>query len=675
MPTCSRRSFLKAASAAAAVSTCTTRLSRASAQPSLARPPKLSTFAYGDVTLMPGRAQAQLDETHAVLMGLNLDDLLRPFRVREGMTAPGSDLGGWYDAFAFAPAHAYGQWMSALARSYAITGDPATQARVHAMVAGYASTLDPEGRFWMDNRFPAYTYDKLTIGLIDAHSLAHDPMAQDTLRRATTSVRSFLPPKALTRPEMEARPHRNISYCWDESYTLPENQFLAWQRTGDPAYRTAGERYLLNAEYFDPLARGENVLPDKHAYSHVNALSSAAQAYMVLGDDKYLKAAQNGFQFVLDQSFATGGWGPAERFRVPGSGDLGNDLTDTHASFETPCGSYAHFKIARYLMQITGSAQYGDSMERVLYNTVLGAKTLEPDGHAFYYSDYSYTGRKEYHPDRWPCCAGTLPQVAADYRISTYLRDRDGVYVNLYLPSTVRWQQGSTQCSLAQSGDYPYSSDVRFQVAVSRPAEFALRFRIPAWAQGAQLRVNGKPVQAIAPRSFAAVQRTWQDGDRVELTLPLTMRLEAVDAQHPKTVALMRGPVVFFALTDTMPKITVATIARGADRRLMPTMRLSCKLRTARCVWFRSHRFAKRDISLICRCNDFSRYQQRYKGGATQSGAACSYLPWQTRARATASPTRRPRDAGPDMSQYPVRVSMKKEAAARSPRAAMAAKK
>ena len=56
-------------------------------------------------------------------------------------------------------------------------------------------------------------------------------------------------------------------------------------------------------------------------------------------------------------------------------------------------------------------------MERVLYNTVLGAKRLEPDGHAFYYSDYNFSGRRSYFPDRWPCCSGTLPQVAADYRI------------------------------------------------------------------------------------------------------------------------------------------------------------------------------------------------------------------------------------------------------------------
>ena len=89
----------------------------------------------------------------------------------------------------------------------------------------------------------------------------------------------------------------------------------------------------MDKEYFDPLANGQNVLPNKHAYSHVNALSSASQAYLVLGSHKHLRAAQNGMNFVLDQSFATGGWGPNETFVEPGSGTLGKSLDFTHASF------------------------------------------------------------------------------------------------------------------------------------------------------------------------------------------------------------------------------------------------------------------------------------------------------------------------------------------------------
>ena len=100
-----------------------------------------------------------------------------------------------------------------------------------------------------------------------------------------------------------------------------------------------------------------------------------------------------------------------------------DSLTKTHSGFETPCGSYAHFKLTRYLLRVTGDPRYGDSMERMMYNTILGAKPLESDGRTFYYSDYNFKGSKVYSPHRWPCCSGTLPQVAADYRINAYFRD------------------------------------------------------------------------------------------------------------------------------------------------------------------------------------------------------------------------------------------------------------
>jgi DUF1680 family protein len=232
-------------------------------------------------------------------------------------------------------------------------------------------------------------------------------------------------------------------------------------------------------------------------------------------------------------------------------------LTGTHNSFETPCGSYAHFKLTRYLLRVTGDGRYGDSMERVLYNTVLGAKRLEPDGHAFYYSDYNFSGSKVYHPDAWPCCSGTLPQVAADYRILTYFHDPAGVYVNLYLPSTVKWTTtDGAQLSLAQSGDYPIAGRIGITLRASRPSDFALRLRIPAWASTHTIRVNGAPVSAPVSTGFASVGRRWKDGDRIDLELAMPMRLEAIDEQHPETVALVRGPLVLFAVTENAPRVS-----------------------------------------------------------------------------------------------------------------------
>ncbi len=214
---------------------------------------------------------------------------------------------------------------------------------------------------------------------------------------------------------------------------------------------------------------------------------------MVAGSEKHLHAARNAFAMLQAQSYATGGWGPDETLRAPGSADVYASLTKTHNSFETPCGSYAHFKLTRYLLRVTRDSRYGDSMERVMYNTVLGAKPLEENGKTFYYSDYNYDGKRFYHQARWPCCSGTLPQVATDYRINMYFRAPQAIYVNLYMPSTLRWSENGAAFSLTQEGEYPYEDHVTFTVTSSRPTELTLNFRIPEWAEGASISVNGAP--------------------------------------------------------------------------------------------------------------------------------------------------------------------------------------
>jgi hypothetical protein len=259
------------------------------------------------------------------------------------------------------------------------------------------------------------------------------------------------------------------------------------------------------------------------------------------------------------QSFVTGGWGPDESLRATGSSDVYDSLTKSHSGFETPCGSYAHFKLTRYLLRVTRDPRYGDSMERMMYNTIQGAKPLERDGRTFYYSDYNFKARKVYSPHGWPCCSGTHPQVAADYRINSYLRDARGVYVNLYIPSTLRFQQDGAQIELTQKSEFPFDSNLHFEVKASRPAEFAINLRIPAWTEGASASVNGKR-EATHAGSFATIQRQWKTGDYIDLELPMKARLEAVDQQHGDTVALVVGPVVLFAITEGEPKVTRAQL-------------------------------------------------------------------------------------------------------------------
>ncbi len=571
----SRRKFLQSATLASAASlvgvthrsSLTSDLFSSDSLPSGV----LEEFSYGDVSLDSPPHEQQLRQTHEVLMGLSDDALLKPFRLMIGKPAPGEDLGGWYrydpnydrhtfDA-GFAPSATFGQWVSALARVHAITGSQAAKEKVLRLNRLYAQVID--GQFYENNRFPAYCYDKLVCGLIDSHKYVGDPDAFSILQKTTDTALPHLPKHAVEHGT-SWRPGKDESWTWDESYTLPENLFLAYQRGAGYRYRELGVQYL-NDIFFDRLAAGQNDLAGRHAYSHVNSLCSAMQAYLTVGSEKHLRAAKNGFDMLAAQSFATGGWGPDETLRASGSADLYNSLSNTHSGFETPCGSYAHFKLTRYLLRVTRDPKYGDSMERVMYNTILGAKPLESDGRTFYYSDYNFKGCKVYSPHGWPCCSGTMPQVAADYRINTYFRDGRGVYVNLYIPSTVRWTQDRVQIALTQKSEYPYDSQVEFEVKTSKAASFAVNLRIPAWADGASISVNGKRESASAG-SFARVQRQWKDGDRIEMELPLKTRLEAIDPQHADTVALLVGPLVLFG--DQVPGLTRANLL--AARKMAP---------------------------------------------------------------------------------------------------------
>jgi hypothetical protein len=531
----------------------------------------LSEVAHQQVTVKSAPHLAQLENTHGVLMGISNDSLLKPLRMMAGLPAPGEDLGGWYgyradydfhtDQAGFAASCNYGQWVSAIARNYGMTGDAASREKVIELNRGFAETIGV--RYYDINRFPAYCYDKLVCGLMDSHRLVKDPDAFKLLDASTNAAVQVLPGHAVEH-DAPWRPNRDVSWNWDESYTMPENLYLVYGMGAGSRYRTMAQQYL-NDEVFDPLSRGENSLANRHAYSYVNSLCSAMQAYLVDGSVKHLNAAKNGFDILQAQSYATGGWGPDEKLRETGSSALFDSLMNTHRSFETPCGSYAHMKLTRYLLRVTRDGKYGDSMERVMYNAVLGARPLQADGSTYYYSDYNFAGRRVYHDSSWACCAGTLPQVATDYGINSYMQEPGAVWVNLYIPSVLRWSVGSNAIELEQTGTYPLGDAISFRVTTARPQAFALHLRIPAWAEGARVAVNGKVMPLEVTKGFAMVRRMWKSGDVVELELPSKLRLEAIDVAHPEIVALMQGALVLFAKTEAQPVLTREQLL-GAQR-------------------------------------------------------------------------------------------------------------
>ncbi len=472
-------------------------------------------------------------------LSLDENSLLQGFRLRAGIKAPGQPMGGWYDPEGFAAAHPFGQYVSALARMYANTGDPRLKAKVFRLVHGFHETLEADGFFYASAKvareWPCYVYDKDAAGMRDAYTLAGDAEALVVLSKMTDWAVAKLPRRS------------------DEWYTLSEGFYLDYALTHEARYLKMAAEYDYSAGFFDLLAGGTNAFtPDRHAYSHVNSLSSAAETFEATGNPKYLLAAEMGWQFLTEtQMYASGGWGPSERFVTPGEGKLAQSLETSSRSFETPCGSYANVKLNRYLIRFTGASKYGDNMERVLLNGMLSALPNQSDGRTFYYSNYMPGAQKGYFKDLWPCCSGTFAQITADYPLDIYFHDDHALYVNLFAESSVKWRSRFGTVFLKQTTAYPLTDETSISLALPHQAKFALAIRLPTWLkQTPVFELNGVALQAHAKAgSFFRIVREWRGGDVLKVRLLKSLRFEPIDPETPNRAALMNGPLLLVALS------------------------------------------------------------------------------------------------------------------------------
>jgi DUF1680 family protein len=549
-PEIDRREFLKQAPVAAALVAGAVRggLDPQAGPPAVA-PAKahaLETFDYLNVRLLPSRWQQQVEVARTFFHEhVSIDDVLQGFRAAANQPAPGRPLGGWCGKDSN---NVFGQWLSSLTRLARVTGDDSLRTMALTLYTEWVKTVGADGNARMDH----YPFDKLVCGLVDLARYADHPDAANTLTRVTayadkTFQRALAPLADITDNQAYyGRPQ--------EWYTLAENQFRAYQLTGDAMFRKFAEDWLYHA-YWNKFAMtaAPTDAHGVHAYSHVNTFSSAAMAYDVTGDAQYLTIIKNAYDYLRQfQCYATGGYGPNERFAKT-DGSLGRALDTRSDTFEAVCGSWAGFKLSRYLMQFTGDARYGDWIERLFYNGVGAALPLQAQVRNFYYADYRVGGgMKVYNWDTCTCCSGTFGQNVAEYANLIYFSGQGALHVNLFVPSEVDWLQSDLSRAnpiavhVRQDTAYPDSDSTKLTLTMASPVAFPLRVRVPSWASSMAFKVNGAPVAVDArPNTWATLSRTWQSGDVVDIQVPLTLRMEPVDRQHPNRVAVMRGPVVF----------------------------------------------------------------------------------------------------------------------------------
>lgn len=519
-------------------------------------------FDFTGVKLGPGRFQHQFEGALEYFLSIPDDDILLGFRRRAGLPHPGVELGGWYsNDGSYTPDYdeifnTFGQWISALSRMYAVTQNEQILAKVKTLILEWGKTIETDGYFYYSPNCnaPHYVYEKMVCGLTDAIIYCHFELAKELLFRITVWAK-----KNLARYRIPAVPKNftggNPIYPLPnqtdtEWYTLSENLYRAYIATGNPTYRDFAFEWHYNY-YWDGLAANlPEIMTGLHGYSHVNNICGAAMAYQVTGEGRYMNIITSAYNiFKKYQWFASGGYAPGERMASP-EGSNGKEIETNSRTFEVPCGSWAGFKLSRYLLTFTGKAMYGEWIERLLYNGIGSALPMNNHfrrGRTYYYADYRVTGgRKTYYPISFPCCSGTYPQAVTEYHNLIYYYDDDSLYISQFVPSNVSVQIRGKKVSVEQVTDYPESGEIKFNFALQEEMDFNLKIRIPTWAKADQItiKVNGHVVNdtRIAD-GWLGINRKWYPTDQVCIKIEMSLRFEPVSSAYPNRVALMYGPV------------------------------------------------------------------------------------------------------------------------------------
>jgi DUF1680 family protein len=499
----------------------------------------IEPFDYSGVRLLDGSAYRQYHATRDYYLNIPNDNILLGFRKRAGLPAPGNVLPGWYGNDIF---NTFGQWLSGMSRMAKATNDSEIRDKAVYLMTEWSKTINPDGYFYYSRQpvKPHYTYEKTICGLVDLYQYTGNKDALVWLEKITDWAVNNLDRSRKNPTEGDSAANGT------EWYTLCENLYRAYRLTGNIKYKTFGDLWRYS-NYWGMFTGGAEPAPyGFHAYSHCNTLSSAAMTYAVTGDPQYLKTIVNAYDyFQRTQFYITGGWGPGEKLLRP-DGSLGKSLETSIDTFETPCCSWACFKLGKYLLQFTGEARYGDWIEKMLYNGIGATLPMSGNGETFYYSDYTLSGaRKVYFREAFPCCSGTYPQAVADFHNIIYFKDPSSLYVNLFVPSAVAWEHDGGIVKLEQETAYPEADTSTMTMSLAKSVAFDLKLRVPEWCAEASVDVNGsRESVACRPGTWAVVSRKWNSGDRVTFHVPMHPKLVPIDAQHPNRAAVIVGPVV-----------------------------------------------------------------------------------------------------------------------------------
>jgi DUF1680 family protein len=552
-PSPTRRGFLQALGTAAVAPL----LPASAAAPGHSRP--MPAVGLADVRLGPGPFADAQARNLRYLAALEVERLLAPYRIEAGL-APRADKYPNWESMGL-DGHTAGHVLSALA-SLAAQGEPLAGERLDAMLAGLAECQQANGdgylggvpggrRLWtriasgefkaeafsLDGAWvPFYNLHKMYAGLRDAWLLAGRRDARDMLLRFADWC------EALVAHVDDATLQRILD---TEHGGMNEVLADCFAISGERRYLRLARRFSHRA-LLEPLLRREDRLDGLHANTQIPKVIGFARIGELDGDQAWIDAARFFWETVaLRRSVAFGGNSVREHFHPV------DDASTLLASREGPetCNSYNMLRLTALLHRLDPQPRYADFYERVLYNHILSTQHPGHGGLVYFTPVRPRHYRVYSQPTQcfW-CCVGSGLENHARHGAFACSHDGETLSVNLYMPAHVHWRERGVR--LEQRTRFPDEPRTRLELALDAPRAFTLRLRHPAWLEGPlQVRINGRPRPlSSAPGQWADIARTWSDGDRVEVELPMHTRVEPLFADHD-WVALMHGPLLLAART------------------------------------------------------------------------------------------------------------------------------
>ena len=503
----------------------------------------------------------QTDENY--IMSMDADRLLAPYLKEAGMKPKKENYPNWENTGL--DGHVGGHYISALALMYASTGDPKVKQRLDYMIDelercqnlsgnGYLSGVPNGKKIWKeiadgniraatfglnDRWVPLYNIHKIYSGLRDAYWYAGSEKAKIMLIKLTDWMADEVSGLSDDQiQDMLKSEHGGLNEVFADVYDITKN-----------------EKYLKLAHRFSHQAILNILLihEDKLTGIHANTQIPKVIGFKRIADlenNKEWSSAADFFWANVTQkrSAVIGGNSVSEHFNSI------SDFSGMIKSIEGPetCNTYNMLKLTKELFATNPKSSYLDYYERALYNHILSTQNPEKGGFVYFTPMRPGHYRVYSQPETsfW-CCVGSGMENHAKYGEMIYAHNDNDLYVNLFIPSILKWSE--KKVVVRQENNFPENPSTKLIFDVAPKSNLNLKLRAPEWAKASEITISVNDKNANVPvdaEGYFTINKQWKKGDVIEMKMPMHLSAEQL-TDKSDYFAFKYGPIVLAATYGT----------------------------------------------------------------------------------------------------------------------------